>query len=77
MTRNKIIEEIKKLNITDCENNYENLKEWLYLNGTRLYNVVGISVEREDDEYITCQIHLVDGRGESFGSVQYSFYRQD
>lgn len=75
MKRSQLLKQIEELGVANVNNNYENLKEWLYLNGTRLYNVVGIEVEREEDDYIVCQIALVDGYGESFGSVQYCFYK--
>lgn len=73
MTKKNIINKLKDLGITNFENSYENLKEWLYLNGTRLYNISSIEFEKEECGYIICQINLIDGYGESFGSVQYSF----
>lgn len=75
MTKKVIINKLKDLGVNNFVNNYENFKEWLYLNGTRLYNISSIEFEKEEEGYIVCQIGLIDGYGESFGSVQYSFLK--
>ena len=75
MTRKTIMNILKDFGIDNIENNYYNLKDWLYLNGTKLYNVSGIELEKVEEEYIVCKINLIDGYGESFGSVQYSFFK--